>query len=953
MPKKRHSGKIDGPASVEEAHAYAMSQGALCTACPLYGQQRGPVRPRISSHSRLVIVGESPDGQDIANNEVFTGPTGAQLHRICEKNGLDRSQVSETYATLCSPPGNRGNMKIFLQKEKAKYSKLCRDERKTAKMRGRKADLPPRPLTPQQACLPRLQSELVSAGGDVLLALGTYGLKAVGAAYQIPVGNSKKEVRGQVRISSIDKQSGHPVELPECAESLLPARTLLSSMHPNMAKADPSAGDMISDHIALAVRITDKGGYEWPDALEVVVPSVTVIGDDDDDEEQVAEYEEPSQFLAKMRTFVAAWQDKGCPNPTVDIETEGIEWVSRVRCIGFGYGERWKEHIIVVPLRFKSGKGYWPREYRDEVKELLRVMMNSARLGGQNFAFDSRHLIRLGLMDDHPVNRTLWFDTMIAYKNTREGNLRRGLDAITTRYLREDGPGGTPIAIRLWKGDVDHKASDNIQRDWDLWWYCHEDVKNQHRIRDPAFEWIKEDKTGPQFRTDLQLQPVLRNMGELGILIDEKTRLENKAFIENRLETLKGELQQTVGIDDFNPNSSMQVAEWLYETQGYDPVINPQGKPWEEGDSMSTSIPALMQMEDMYPEDTDPLLHRFTSAQIQYKALNKLLNGFVDSQDKHAFHPLFPQYRWAHPVFKTTILSGRYASNPNFQNWPKRSVINMRQMIHAAPGHVLVAADLDQAELRALIVAAGSERLEDAVHRGLDPHALNAASLMAKTQDELSATYDRLVAWKNGEGTADQKIIADNARMVAKIFFFAAAYGAWVETLFKHMKTFRDKATGKRVFTNYTPTENRRNYDLFHSWNPTFKKWHQYKNDQAHVDGWIVDLWGHRKIPFCHGVAKDNEPPNQEIQTTIATQMNRAILAVADLIPFRSWSPYTGILLQVHDELVVQVPESKVDKAIKILEGEMPSVLGGRIPIGCEAGASRVLTGKAYVPTDG
>jgi DNA polymerase I-like protein with 3'-5' exonuclease and polymerase domains len=80
--------------------------------------------------------------------------------------------------------------------------------------------------------------------------------------------------------------------------------------------------------------------------------------------------------------------------------------------------------------------------------------------------------------------------------------------------------------------------------------------------------------------------------------------------------------------------------------------------------------------------------------------------------------------------------------------------------------------------------------------------------------------------------------------------------------------------------------------------------------------------------------------------------MNLAIQRIADRIPFRGWSPHTGIVLQVHDELVVQVPESKVDKSIRILENEMPATLGGRMRIGCEAGASRIWTGKSYVPLE-
>lgn len=1003
----------------EEAHADAMAKGALCLSCPLFGIKEGPVPSEIRRNSRLVVLGEAPGPNEVAIGENFVGKSGQILDRVLSSCGFsrERGHVSVINATLCRPGGSKGNMKTFLQKQSTKHSKAQRDERKRAKREGRKAQKLKKPLTPQQACLPRLVRELAEAGGDVIMALGSYALQGVGAAYRIPVGKAKLETRGQLRLASLDKQAGHPFELPETRWAtttprarraqredhprrdrrasgtdeealsqsdgsggpeaslpsyILPARTLLPTYHPAAAMhGDSSIGKRILDEMTLAARIARAGGWEWPDPLELVIPWVKeetitleeTVTDEKTGKTKVisrsdiwAEYEQPEDFLPKVRRFVEEWEARGCPNPTVDIETSGIEWRTQIRCVGFGYGPWMKERVIVVPIRFKSGAPYWRKEDQSEVLGLLRRMLNQARLGGHNFIFDSRHLVHAGLIEDDPVDRVIWYDTMLAYKNTREGNLRRGLDAASTRFFPGDGPNGKPLAIRLWKGDVDHKASDNIQRDADLWWYCgFGDVVVQHRMRKPSFDWVQRDKTGPQFKEDLDLQPVLRNMGELGVLISEKQRLENHEVVVAELEKAKSAILEIVGDDSFNPNSSQQVAEYLYEELGYDPVMNPSGKDWEEGDSMSTSIPALMKLQDENPEEHNPHLWRYVDNQIRFKALDKLRSGFVESLEKYAdlvtSGPL-AGYRHLHPQFKTSILSGRFASNPNVQNWPKRAFVNLRQMIHAAPGHVFVYADLDQAELRALIVAAGSQMLEDAVLSGMDPHSLNAAALATPDPKKRMGVYEEFVKWKEGPKDDPRTVRASNARFVAKIFFFAAAYGAIAATLYRHMKLFRDKATGARVFDNYTWTKNQRNYDNFHATYPTFKDWHKRINDIAELEGWISDLYDFRKIPFFYGVDNDNEPPNQEIQSTISRQMNQAILKVADAIPFRGWSRYTGIVLQVHDELVVQVPESKVDTAIKILESELPVMLDDRIPIGCEATASRIWTGKKYIPLE-
>ncbi|MBL4769314.1 MAG: hypothetical protein JKY94_16700 [Rhodobacteraceae bacterium] len=1003
--------RATGANSPEEAHAEAMELGARCHECPLYASKNGPVPSDISSSSKLVVIGEAPSTADVEQGQNLTGRPGQILDMALDKGKIHRHEVSITNATLCSPVGSKGNMKIFLQRQGIKHNKAQREESADAKADKRKVVKLSRALTPQQACLPRLRRELSEAGGKVILALGSYALKSTGAAYKIPVGKARLEVRGEVRMAELDKQAGHPFELQEVEfkGGTLPSRTFCAAQHPLVVlRGDPSASKMVLDHMSLATRVAEAGGWEWPPAQEVLVPWVkehvreyeeTVWSTEKPGawarrkkkarakgkvtkpfqpkpkqvtmEERWATYEQPEEFLPKFREYVETWLAAGCPNPTVDIETEGIKWFSRVRCIGFGYGPKWAEKIIVVPLRFKSGKIYWKEStHKREIKALLRTMMNSAVLGGQNFIFDSRHLIRLGLMDDDPIKRTLWFDTMLAYKNTREGNLRRGLDAITTRFgVGGNGPNGLPLAVRLWKGDVDHKASDNIRKDGDLWWYCHEDVLTQHRIRKPALEWVKRDKTVPQFKEDLRLQPILRNMGDLGVLVHEKTRLTNAEFLEKRIAVQQARVQAVVGNSKFNPNAPMQVAEWLYETQGLDPLMNTNSKRWKEGDGMATSIPALMGLQDAYPEDLYPVLHMFVDAQIKYKSMNKLLSGFVETLTQHDFSKDFLEYRILHANFKTSILSGRYGCSPNLMNWPKRSILNMRQMIHAAPGHVLVSADLDQAELRALIIAAGDPMLEQAIKEGKDPHTLNAASLMAKTEDELYSTYDLLMKWlelkvyRPSGSDSDRQVQAwlqtsdgqkytkaSNARMVAKIFFFAAAYGAWPDTLYTHMKTFRDKASGERIFSKYSKDDNKRNHDLFHKWHPSFNGWHERKNQEASLKGWIQDLWRFRKIPFVFGVESANDPPNQEIQTSIATQMNRAIQRIADLIPHRGASKHTGVLIQVHDELVVQVLESEVDKSTRILENEMPATLGGRMRIGCEAGASRIWTGKSYLP---
>jgi DNA polymerase I-like protein with 3'-5' exonuclease and polymerase domains len=156
----------------------------------------------------------------------------------------------------------------------------------------------------------------------------------------------------------------------------------------------------------------------------------------------------------------------------------------------------------------------------------------------------------------------------------------------------------------------------------------------------------------------------------------------------------------------------------------------------------------------------------------------------------------------------------------------------------------------------------------------------------------------------------------------------------------------RDRATGKLSFPDLTPDDVRRWHNNWHTLHPETKAWHEAC---AH----FCDEYGYSGVPaldmrkrFFHGgVSKKNAVPNMMIQGFAGSIANRALLLLAEAIPFRSWSPWTGLILQVHDYIAVQAPEHKAELARNLLEKCMHFEYGG-VQFPAEAGVSKRWSGQ-------
>jgi DNA polymerase I-like protein with 3'-5' exonuclease and polymerase domains/uracil-DNA glycosylase len=890
------------PRTPEEAHEDAMRRGALCKECPLFGCRRGPVKGQVVKNTRLTIIGEAPGKQEVLEQRVFTGPSGQELNEALQLGGADREDVTIINTIECQPPEE---MTAYLKRLNFDHQRAC-DAADRAGLPH-----PPKPKTPIECCAPRLEREIKESNAETVLAVGGKALQALAGYYNVPFGPGKKE-RDEVRVLSIMNQHGSPVRLPN-------GHILCSSLHPAFAlRGSRHYKYVIREDIARAVRIANRGNkLDWSEPEPILFPNIETV-------------EKICAMMVEQRAPV-----------TVDIETNSADaQTCHIRCVGLGatlrtFDDTLQEIVIVVPFRRIDKQPYWPdNETKMRAAVAVRSVLDNCPIRAHNGLFDTLVLLRFGLMSDRAKT---WFDTMIAHHDTEANDLPHGLGFVGTRFFE----------VIMWKGDVDHKAA-NAEGDENLYRYNGKDIVVTHRLADKLRERINACATWQQFTTDTNLAPIARDMGDLGLVVDESERGRLSKLFNEKCVELRKKFRNIVGVPKINPGSPPQLRDWFFGVKGLRPSLNPQGFEWDEGDDPSTSSGALLRLQD---NGVDRQTDQAIECLLEYRAYDKLRGTYIDrlkardvdwnalgfsddligrapavyrppeydfdsgyDQDLELVLAERPGYSLLNTTYKLHVIpTGRWATEPAVQNWPALGKGNMRKMIVAPPGHVIVGADYAQIEARLYAVLAGDVKLLDAFAKKLDAHSMNAASLFAESEDRIPWWYEYI------EHNPDKKI-RKHLRTIAKRFCFLEIYGGERDKLYSVMSADRDKATGKRTFPDLKPSMVEMWHDRWHTYHPETKQWHERCKSAERRHTFVATIIDHRKRFFPGGPNKANAVPNMTIQGSAASIMNQAILKIAEKIPFRSWSPMTGLFLQVHDFVGAYVPESRAEEAMKIIE---------------------------------
>jgi DNA polymerase-1 len=404
--------------------------------------------------------------------------------------------------------------------------------------------------------------------------------------------------------------------------------------------------------------------------------------------------------------------------------------------------------------------------------------------------------------------------------------------------------------------------------------------------RDPLARSLEESGLDRLMREiELPLVPVLARMEAVGIAVDLEALAELDREFNVEIGRLEGEIYAAVG-HEFTIGSPKQLGEILFGE-----LKLPKGRKTKTGYSTDASV--LEELAEVHPV-IQPVL--------DWRIYTKLRSTYVE-----ALPTLIAADGRVHTTFHQAVAAtGRLSSSdPNLQNIPIRTPLGRRirrAFVTGSPDTVLVAADYSQIELRIIAHVSGDEHLRDAFARQADIHRETAARVLHKDPAEI---------------TADE-------RSMAKMVNFGLAYGMSDFGLSSRAGISRQEA--QEFINSYFAAYSGISYYMLHI------------KETARRQGYVSTLLGRkRQIPELHAAnpslrgAGERMAINMPIQGTAADIVKIAMIRLADrLIEGRFKA---RMLLQVHDELLLDVPREEVDRLIPLLRETMEHALPLDVPL--------------------
>ncbi len=552
--------------------------------------------------------------------------------------------------------------------------------------------------------------------------------------------------------------------------------------------------------------------------------------------------------------------------------------------------------IVGVSFAVEAGKAaYVPlaHDYLDVPKQLDRKAVldalkplledDSCRKVGQNLKYDRSVLARHGI-----DLKGIAFDTMLESYVLDSTGTRHDMDSLAKKYLGVDTVhfediAGKGVKQLTFNQIALEQAGPYAAEDADITLRLHQTLWGQLQ---------KQEKLAHIFNTfELPLIPVLSRIECNGALINAALLSQQSQEIGKRLLELQDEAWIVAG-EEFNLASPKQLQVLLFEKLGL-PVIKktPKGQP-------STAEDVLVELS-----------HNFELPRLvlEHRSLSKLKSTYTDKLPlmiKPATGRVHTSYHQA--VTATGRLS---SSDPNLQNIPVRSGEGrrIRQAFVAPKGYKLVAADYSQIELRIMAHLSADKGLLDAFAKGLDVHKATAAEVFGVALDEV---------------TTDQ-------RRSAKAINFGLIYGMSAFGLAKQLEISRGDA--------------QKYVELYFERYPGVQAYMDRTRAVAHEQGYVETLSGRRlHLPEINAKNKMRQQAAERTAINAPMQGTAADVIKAAMISVDSWLQ-TGefdarIIMQVHDELVLEVRDDQVDSVVAGLKERMSAAASLDVPLVVEAG---------------
>ena len=565
----------------------------------------------------------------------------------------------------------------------------------------------------------------------------------------------------------------------------------------------------------------------------------------------------------------------------IDTETTGLNYMDT--------------DLVGISLSYKPGEAYYiPINHQDDtvnqlklnvVLDALKPVLESSKnkIIGQNIKFDRNVLAKYGINISSIKNDTMMMSYVLDASATRHN-----LDALSSYYLNyktstfEDVAGKGVKQITFDQVPIE-EATNYAAEDADITLRLYEELN-------PKLESVASLKKLND-EIEIPLIEVLSEMEQNGAILNSKILSSQSKDLENRIKKLEKKAYEIAG-EEFNLGSTKQLREIFFDKLNYRIIKKtPGGQP-------STDEKVLVELAEEY---------ELPGVLLEHRTLSKLKSTYTDKLPGQISETTGKVHTSFHQAVTTT---GRLSSSdPNLQNIPIRTEDGrrIRQAFEPSKGHRFISADYSQIELRIMAHISKDIGLLQAFQEGEDVHSKTASEVFDVAIEEVTA----------------------DLRRNAKAINFGLIYGISAFGLGKQLGISRNLAAEYMAmyFEKY----------------PGVKKYMESTKDFASQNGYVETLFGRRlylrDINASNAIrrqASERAAINAPVQGTAADIMKIAMIKTHQAI--KAENVKAKLILQVHDELILDTPKKEIDSVINLLTDSMMGAASLDVPLEIDVG---------------
>ena len=565
----------------------------------------------------------------------------------------------------------------------------------------------------------------------------------------------------------------------------------------------------------------------------------------------------------------------------LDTETTGLDYMDT--------------ELVGISLSYQAGEAYYiPLNHDDDsvdqlaldivLKELRPLLESSSnKIIGQNIKFDKNVLAKYGVDIASIKNDTMMMSYVLDASATRHN-----LDALSSYYLNyktstfEDVAGKGVKQITFDKVPIE-AATNYAAEDADITLRLYEEL-NPRLEGEASLNKLNDE-------IEIPLIEVLSEMEQNGAILNSKILNSQSKDLEGRIKKLEEKAYQIAG-EEFNLGSTKQLREIFFEKLKYRIIKKtPGGQP-------STDEKVLAELAEEY---------ELPKVLLEHRTLSKLKSTYTDKLPNQVSQSTGKVHTSFHQAVTTT---GRLSSSdPNLQNIPIRTEDGrrIRQAFEPSKGNKFISADYSQIELRVMAHMSKDEGLLEAFREGQDVHSKTA-----------SEVFDVGI-----------KDVTSDLRRNAKAINFGLIYGISAFGLGKQLGISRNLAAEYMAmyFEKY----------------PDVKKYMESTKEFASQNGYVETLFGRRlylrDINATNAMrrqASERAAINAPVQGTAADIMKIAMINMHKAI--KTQKSEAKLILQVHDELILDTPKDEIDKIVSLVTESMMGAANLDVPLEIDIG---------------